>query len=47
MPYTNGLSTSPSPSIAPSISTEGDKPYVSVAMLRSLTRDVLRTYGKK
>ncbi|KZT66323.1 hypothetical protein DAEQUDRAFT_813670 [Daedalea quercina L-15889] len=47
VPLNNGISMSPSPSIAPSLSTEGDKPYVSAAMLRSLTRDVLRKYGKQ
>jgi len=44
--FTNGVSMSPSPSIAPSLSTEGEKPHVSVEMLRSLTQDVLKTYGK-
>ncbi|KAH9927677.1 uncharacterized protein B0H18DRAFT_1003249 [Fomitopsis serialis] len=46
VPFTNGVSVSPSPSIAPSLSTEGETPRVSVQMLRSLTRDVLKTYGK-
>ncbi len=38
------LSVSPPPSTS-GATDAGDKPLVTVAMLRALTRDVLKTYG--
>ncbi|KAI0820885.1 SAC3/GANP/Nin1/mts3/eIF-3 p25 family-domain-containing protein [Trametes gibbosa] len=40
----HGVSVSPPPSTAAATDV-GDKPLVTVAMLRALTRDVLKTYG--
>ncbi|KAI0739914.1 SAC3/GANP/Nin1/mts3/eIF-3 p25 family-domain-containing protein [Daedaleopsis nitida] len=41
----NGLSASPPPSTSGATDTS-EKPIVTVAMLRALTRDMLKTYGK-